>query len=191
MDESYEVVKGFRILPLDSSIEELAKEAKELNRVVNLPQHLQDGNGRAKVLKAYGSRSALEISWHTFDDDQLQFLSNCKDLQYLDLSATNIRVDVLSYLAELEHLRILLVGFGEVNSHVLTRLNQIASLETLTLGGEVLTDDSIPLFQKFTNLTTLNLNIGFVSKAQRKQLREVLSDCKIILRLPSGDKVAL
>jgi len=191
LDESYEVVKGFRILPLDSSIEELAQEAKELNRVVNLPQHLRDGNGRAIVLKAYGSRSALEISWLTFDDDQLQFLSNCKDLQYLDLSATNIRVDALSYLAELEHLRILLVGFGEVNSHVLTRLNQIASLETLTLGGEVLTDDSIPLFQKFTNLTTLNLNIGFVSKAQRKQLRKVLSDCKIILRLPSGDKVAL
>ena len=139
-----------------------------------------------------------------FYNEDIQVLKYCTDLVYLDLGHGN-RINDVSVLAQLKHLRVLIVSMNKITD--ISPLAALTELECLEIYQNPITDispvTSLPklkylncsatLFEDATpllGLTNLEMlwfvNVRNVSKEQRQQLSDTLTNCNICFQANSS-----
>jgi hypothetical protein len=122
----------------------------------------------------------LELNSGTLRDDDLQYLSELKDLDYLHLLANN-QIDGGGFkrLANLTTLGKLFVNGNPISDHGLESIAVLPNITSLGLNGTKVTDACIELLAKMPKLFYLNVSGSNISANGVRHLKDLRPDLVI------------
>jgi len=118
-----------------------------------------DKSAVKKIRKVKDQLSILNAGFSNIDDQMLSFISDCKNLQNLQLQKTNITDRTINNLKGLQQLQILNLYGTKVGDEIFDVIKKLPALKTVYLWQTNVTDVFIDSLQKEKPLLEINYKI--------------------------------
>lgn len=128
----------------------------------------------------------LALGGTQISDASLPQLSRMKRLRFLDVSETKVTDAGMASIAQLTALKTLWVGTWaapperSLTDAGIKQLTPLINIETLHVAGNGITDDSVPVFEKFKKLRELYFIHTTETAAGRERLAKSLPNCEVM-----------
>jgi Leucine-rich repeat (LRR) protein len=107
------------------------------------------------------------------DDDVCQLIGHAPELQWLNLTDTNVTDACLAHLERASRLTILSIGRAPITDSGLKHMAQVQQLEDLSLFGTKITDTGLEHLRTLSKLQELDLQETSVTDAGLKSLQQL------------------
>ena len=122
----------------------------------------------------------LKLASVPFGDDDIKFLTRFKELQNLNLWATNITDRGLKDLAESTSIEVLFLGKIAISDKGIQHVSKMKSLKVLNFSDVPITDAAIDSLCQLTQLKAIRLIRTKITEDGASRLRAALPSCRVV-----------
>ena len=179
---SFPEIKQLRVAGCANITDRGLESIRNLTKLERLDLHgtSTTGPGIQRNLAGMTHLRRLKLASVPVGDDDIKFLTRFKELQNLNLWATNITDRGLKNLAESTSIEVLLLGKIAISDNGVQHVSKMKSLKVLNFSDVPITDAAIDSLCQLTQLKAIRLIRTKITEDGASRLRAALPSCRVV-----------